>query len=136
MALLNRTDILNADDLVTEDIPVPEWGGEVRIRMLTGKERDDFEASIVEMRKDGTQKRNMDNFRARLVALCVIVPSGPDAGRQMFVTADIKQLGSKSSKALQRVFNACQALNAVSDEDVEALAEGFSDAPSESSTSD
>lgn len=136
MGFLNRDQILGAKDMETRDVAVPEWGGTVRIRMLSGKERDAFEASTVEMKKDGTQKRNADNLRARLVGLCIIQADGPEAGRRMFVDAEIKLLGEKSAKALQRVFNACQELNAVSDEDVEALAEGFDDAPSESSTSD
>lgn len=136
MALLNREGILGADDMQTKDVPVPEWGGEVRIRMLTGTERDAFEASTIEQRKDGTTRRNLVNLRARLIAECVVVPDGPDKGRKMFVTADVKALGNKSAPALQRLFDACQEFNSFSDDDVAELAQGFDDAPSESSTSD
>lgn len=132
MALLSREQILEAKDMKTEDVPVPEWGGEVRIRMLSGTERDRFEASMVEMKKDGSQKRNVENVRARLVALCIV----NEAGEVMFNRADIVMLGNKSAAALQRVFNACNELNAVTEEDVEDLAESFDGAPSESSTSD
>lgn len=132
MAILGRDQILDAKDMETKDIPVPEWGGDVRIRMLTGEQRDAFEASTVEMRKDGAQKRNVANLRARLVALCVI----NEAGEQLFSPPDIKLLGNKSAKALQRVFNACQEMNSFTDSDVEELAENFDSAPSESSTSD
>lgn len=135
MAFLSREGILNADDMATRDVPVPEWGGEVRIRMLTGTERDAFEASTIEQRKDGTTRRNLANLRARLVAECIIVPDGPDKGMRMFVASDIKMLGNKSARALQRVFDACQEFNSFSPEDVEELAQGFDGAPSESSTS-
>lgn len=132
MGLLSRDGILDAKDMKTEDIAVPEWGGDVRIRMLTGQERDAFEASMVQMGKDGSQKRNIENLRARLVAMCIV----NEAGELMFSPPDIPLLGRKSAAALQRVFNACQKLNEVSDSDVEELAEGFGSVPSESSTSD
>ncbi len=47
MNLLPRDLIDGADDLPVEDVEVPEWGGAVRLRTLTGSERDGFEASVV-----------------------------------------------------------------------------------------
>ena len=47
MSLLSKTAILTANDLQTEDVEVPEWGGAVRVRSFTGRERDAFEASMV-----------------------------------------------------------------------------------------
>lgn len=120
MALLSRDAILDAKDLSTRDVEVPEWGGTVRIKMLTAEERDKFEASTVTI-KGGTQKMNVENLRARLIVLCVV----NEAGERMFTNADVRMLGKKSSAALQRVFNACQELNAVTDDDLEDLAEGF-----------
>lgn len=131
MALLGRDAILNAKDLATKDIPVPEWGGEVRIRSLTAEERDKFEGSLVEMRKDGTPKRNAENVRARLAALCIV----NENGERLFVDADIRALGRKSAVALQRVFNACQEFNGFTENDIEELAQGFASDPSEGSTS-
>jgi hypothetical protein len=132
MALLGRNQILDAKDLKTEDIPVPEWGGEVRIRMLTGEERDQFEASMVELKKDGTTKANRENVRARLLVLCIV----NEQGEQMFNRADIKLLGRKSAKALERVINAANELNGISEKDIEDLAEGFDSDPNEGGTSD
>ncbi len=53
MGLLTKDDILGADDLATEDVEVPEWGGCVRVRALTGTERDAFEAAMFRMPKPG-----------------------------------------------------------------------------------
>lgn len=130
MALLTRDEILDAKDLKTEDIAVPEWGGTVRIKTLTGTERDTFEQSLVEMKKDGSVKSNRENVRARLVALCIV----NEAGEALFNNADIRLLGRKSASALDRVASAAQELNAFSDDDVAELAENFEPAPSESST--
>lgn len=130
MALLNHSEILSADDLKTEDVAVPEWGGTVRIKALTGTERDEFEQSLMEVKKDGSVKSQRANVRARLVAKVIV----NEAGELIFNNADIPALGRKSAAALDRVATAAQRLNAFSDADIEELAENFADAPSESST--
>lgn len=132
MAFLSKDDILNADDRKTVTVSVPEWGGEVLVRSLSGRERDEFEASTVRIR-GGKREDNMENLRARLVSLCMV----DDNGRRLFTSKhEIAALGTKSVAALQRVFNKCQELNGMSDEDVEELTEGFEQAPDEDSTSD
>ena len=42
VGLLNRSAILDAEDLKHEDVEVAAWGGTVRVRMMTGAERDEF----------------------------------------------------------------------------------------------
>lgn len=132
MAILGRNAILESKDLKTEEVEVPEWGGSVLIRSLTGEQRDEYEASMFELGKNGNPKQNLANVRARLVVLCIV----NEQGEQMFNKADVKLLGRKSAAALERVATAAQKLNAISDEDIEELAESFEDAPSEDSTSD
>jgi hypothetical protein len=131
--VLKRDAILSANDLKIETVSVPEWGGDVAIRTLTGTERDKFEASMVRVTKSGKAEQNMENVRARLVVLCAIDPD--DNNLPIFTEKDIPLLGAKSAAALDRVFSAAQRLNGFSDSDVEALAEGFDSGPSESSTS-
>lgn len=131
MALLTKELILKADDLPTRDEEVSEWGGTVRLRTLTGTERDDFEASLVEM-KGTEQKPNLKNLRARLVALCIV----NEAGVRIFAQQDIAALGKKSALVLDRIFGICQEMNGLSQSDIESLVEDFEDAPSEDSTSD
>lgn len=132
MALLSKDQILNADDRKTEEVNVPEWGGSVLVRSLSGRERDEFESSSVETR-GGKQSVNQENFRARLVALCVV----DEHGQRLFKSkGEVAMLGNKSVAALQRIFNKCQELNGFSEEDVEELTEGFDEDPDEPSTSD
>ena len=132
MALLSKEDILGINDRKFVEVAVPEWGGSVLVRSLTGRERDEFEASTVET-KGNKASQNFVNFRARLVSLCIV-----DENKQrMFKTrSEIDALGNKSVAALQRVFNKCQELNGLSDEDVDELTESFDEAPDEASTSD
>lgn len=128
--LLSRDQILGAKDLITEDVDVPEWGGMVRVRSLSGAERDRFEASIIgENTKN--KRRNLANLRARLVALTVV-----DAeGKPLFRPNDVEALGKKSAAALDRVFGVAMRLAGMRDEDVDELVENFIEDQSDGSTS-
>jgi len=132
MSLLSREAILGADDRATEDVEVPEWGGTVRVRALSGTERDAYEASLVQVGPNGTQKLTLANARARLVSLSAV----DEAGERLFTKeADVTALGKKSAAALQRVWAASSRLSGLTDEDVEKAAETFGDAPNDGSTS-
>ena len=136
MGYLTREQILKAQDLETEAVEVPEWGGKVLVRSLTGTERDAFEGSIVDMpagkQPGSSPKMKMDNIRAKLVARSVV----DEAGELIFTDKDIQALGQKSAAALDRVFAVAQRLSGITDEDVEALAENFGGGQSGGSTSD
>jgi hypothetical protein len=120
--MLNRTDILVADDLVRELVDVPEWGGELYIATLMGKDRDDYEASILQTSASGEVKQNFTNMRAKLVARCAV----NEKGKRIFHDKDIVPLGFKSARALDRCFSVAARLNAVSDADLEELAKNSS----------
>lgn len=118
MAVLTRDQIMQADDLRTEIVAVPEWGGEVIVKALTGRERDAFEASIAGERSGRRVRLDLQNIRARFVASCVV----DEHGQPLFYPSDVALLGEKSAAALQRVFEVGQRLSGLSDDDVEELA--------------
>lgn len=113
----SRDDILQASDLATEEIYVPEWNGWVRVRAITGSERDAYEASLVQ-RKGKKTELNPSNMRAKLIALSVV----DEEGRRLFTDTDVEALGKKSGAALDRVFAVAQRLSGLRDEDMEELA--------------
>ena len=130
MTLLTKAGILAANDLKTEDVDIPEWGGAVRVRSFTGRERDAFEAAMV--RGDGKERKvDLTNMRARLVGLTVI----DEAGQRLFTDEEVDLLGAKSGAALDRVFAVAQKLNGLSGADVEELTKNSSGGPSAASTS-
>jgi len=115
---LTRDDILGINDLPYEDVLIPEWGNRyVRVRALTGAERDAFEQSIVEQRGKST-RMNLKNIRAKLVALTVV----DEDGKRVFSDEDAELLGRKSAVALNRIFEVAQRLSGLRPEDVEELA--------------
>lgn len=124
-ALLSKESILAAQDVATERVEVPKWGGAVLVRGLTGAERDAFEGEVVQ-RAGRDVKTNTRNMRARLVVLSVV----DEQGNRLFGFADIETLGAKSARALDRVFGVAMRLSGLRDEDVEELTERFGATPS------
>lgn len=104
---LTKDQILEADDLHSVQVEVPEWGGTVFVRSMTGADRDAFETSMVSVNPDGSRSPDMRNLRSKLVALTLV----DEAGNRLFDVADIPRLALKSSAALERVFEAAQRLN-------------------------
>lgn len=131
MALLTRDQILAVEDLKRETIDVPEWGGEVIVKSLTGAERDAFEDSVVRQRGK-TRELNLRNARARLVSLSLI----DESGSRLFSDGDVEALGRKSAAALDRVFAAAQRLSGLTENDIDELAKNSESGQSDSSTSD
>lgn len=117
MPLLTREQIFQVQDLSSEIVAVPEWGGEVRVQALNGTNRDKFEAAQIEFR--GKERRvRLFNVRARLAALTIV----DDNGNRIFTDEDVARLGSKNSAALDRVCTVAQRLSGLSDQDVDDIA--------------
>ena len=102
---------MQAQDLKTEDVEVPEWGGKVIVRTITGKERDAFEAQLTQ------EEGGLVNIRAKFVAATVV----DENGKLLFNELQIDQLGEKSATALDRVFAIGQKLAGLGTKDVEEL---------------
>jgi hypothetical protein len=122
--ILNRDAILSSQDLPKELVSVPEWGGEVYVRALTGAERDQFEASMIEQRGK-KQSLNMANIRAKLAAMTIC----DEQGKRLFTDADVHALAGKSASALNRVFEAARRLSGLAEDDVDELAKGLEENP-------
>lgn len=131
MAILGRAQILAANDIRTELVEVPEWGGEVLLRGLTGAERDAYELSLATP-AGKKMVYHLKNMRARLVAMCVV----DEQGRRVFEEGDVQQLGEKSGVALMRIWKKAQELSGLSDEDVEELGKNSESDQSDNFTSD
>ncbi|OSM43459.1 hypothetical protein [Nesterenkonia sp. PF2B19] len=129
MTLLSKSDILGADDLPTRDVEVPEWGGTVRVRGLTGQGRDAFEMKMAASRKN---LGAVDDVRASLAAKCIV---GED-GERMFTDKEVVQLGRKSGAALDRVYGAIRELSGMDEGAAEEAVEDFGEAAGGDSPSD
>lgn len=124
--LLTKDQILATDDKPHQDVPVPEWGGDVRVRTMSASERDSWEAAVY-----SGGKVNTVDFRARFCALTIV----DEQGARLFTDGEVEALGAKSAAALQRVFNAAQTLNALSNKDAEELVKNSEAGPDAGSSS-
>ena len=115
--ILTKQAILSAKDLKKELIEVPEWGGSIYVRSLTGEERDKFEEEVFKASKN-KKNSSLTNMRARMTVLCAV----DEDGTRLFEDADIPTLGKKSGAALNRVFAAAQKINGWTEEEVNELA--------------
>lgn len=113
---LNRKEILSIPDQVVEEVHIIVWNTHVRVRSLTGLERDAFEATVVNTNGKNT-KVNMRNARAKLVAMAVV----DENGEQLFVEDDVVALGNKNASALQAIFDVASRLAGIGDDEIEEL---------------
>jgi len=135
--LLSRDEILASKNLPTEIVSVPEWGGTVTVRGMTGMERGRYETSA--MRLSGNNRGGIDSqvvnpelLRMRLVSICTI-----DAdGKQLFTEADVLALGDLDAAPLERIAEVARRLSGLTQKDMETLTAGLKADPNGSSGSD
>lgn len=92
---LTAADIFAAQDLRTETVDVPEWGGSIAVRTMTAKEAEDFGETP---KKDSL---------LRLVELCTVGPEG----ERLFTHEDLARLAEKSWVVILRVHLKAAELN-------------------------
>ncbi|WP_213761976.1 hypothetical protein [Caballeronia sp. dw_19] len=124
--MLTREQILAADDLKSEDVDVPEWGGSVRVIVMTGAARDAFQE-----RMSDTDK-SISYFHNNLLVATAV---GED-GLPLFTGADMDALRTKSAAAVTRVATVAERLNGFGVKAVETAEKNSEAAPSGSSGSD
>lgn len=101
-----RDTILGAKDLDEEVVDVPEWGTDVLLRGMTGKQR----IRIVDA---GNEKGYM--YSDLLLELCL----DPDTRDPIFEMADREAIAGKSGGVLERLATKCLELSGVSIGDAE-----------------
>ena len=94
--LLNREALLKRDELKIEKVTF-ENGDFVFVRQMTGRERDNFEQSIVKESRDAkgnvTYERSLSDFRAKL-AVCTVCKENGDS---IFLPGDYGALSKNIS---------------------------------------
>lgn len=110
-----------ASDIKSETVEIPEWDliGEnaVRIKGLTGREREEYEQSCLKPGKPGRASEIIyKDMKIKLVMLCAF-----SGNERVFMDGDESWLGEKSATALQKLYNVAAKLSALSAEDVDEL---------------
>jgi hypothetical protein len=99
---LTRDAILASDDFgALQAVDMPEWGGAVYLRPISGKEWLDVMQHI-----------GQPEFAPQLLVRCVC----DEAGKPLFTVADVEALGKKAWKPFQRLSVAAFKLNGFSED--------------------
>ena len=122
---LSRNDILKASDIKTEEVNIPEWGGSVLVRGLSGVERGLYESSLAPKGVDG--KSVFDTVYLRIKMLVIVCVD--EKGHPLFTEADIEALGKKSAGPIERLFEVASRLSGLSEKDAQVIEENLKNAP-------
>lgn len=117
MGTLSRDQILGADDRKTDEVEVPEWGGSVRIRSMSGAELQEYVRAVAET------KDEVDNVDD--VLLLVHFSIVDDSGNRLFPAKDdVKLLAEKNIHVLNKIAQACMGVNGLDQKEVVADLKG------------
>lgn len=134
--LITGEEFLAADDTIYAVVDLsdlPGYSGKsIRVRSLTGKERDRYDQSITVQHGGGKVSVNMLNARAKIVALASINAEG----ERLFTDKQAQDLGDRNAKALGRIFDEVAKISGMSDEAPEEAKEDFTQDPSSEPSSE
>lgn len=121
---LTREEILGVDDIETEEVSVPEWGGIVLVRALSGTQRNQWETQFTRFTgKQVEMTAKTEHMRESLVAASVVCCDGITTDVRdlplLFTETDVEALGKKSAAALERVFKVASRLSGITESDIE-----------------
>ncbi len=130
-----KDQILAAEDRPYEDVDVPEWSCKVRIRGLSGTERDAYEAKAVKLRQDGkgVEELRLKDFRSRLLVKCLY---DPETDERIFGDNEVAHLGAKSGVVIDRLHDTAHRLSGMDDGALTRAEGNFEIGLSDSSTTD
>jgi hypothetical protein len=125
-----RTAALNAEDITTELVTVPEWGGNVYgVKAMTLKQQRAFLRTVTD--PDGGVNR--DKYVAQLLIRTIV---DPDTGEPVFEAADAAALEAKSASAIGRVLTIAARLAGLGgDEQVDEAVASLDETPTDDSDS-
>lgn len=115
MTALTKEQILTAGRArKVERVPVPELGGDVCVRGLTGTDRDAFEASL--FNGEGEERKfSAENVRAKLLVRCIV----DEEGKRLFGDDEHQVLGDCGADALDALYDVAQRLSGIARKDLE-----------------
>jgi len=119
--VLNREQLLAKEKIEVKEV---DLGNEnvIYVKQMTGKERDDFEQSVLRTKKDAKGKTEyeavVEDFRTKLI----VKTACDEKGNLIFNVDDARTLSQNmSAKTIDKIVEASQELNGISEKDKEDL---------------
>jgi len=114
--MLTKEEILKVSDLQTREINIPEWGGSIVMKTMTGEERDTWENRIPIRSSD--KKVDIKEMKVRLLILCIRDPKDMTF---MFTEKDVVSLNSKNSSVIDRLWQVASEMNGIGGKELEEI---------------
>lgn len=114
MASELRKTILESEDIISENLLVPEWNVTIEVRGMDGRARAKFLRNTAD--PTGKSVAWEKYYPELLIATCF----DPETHEALFEAADRDALNRKSAAALERVSAVSQRLSGLSGDDVES----------------
>tara|TARA_R110002012_G_scaffold120651_1_gene270058 strand:+ start:13669 stop:14010 length:342 start_codon:yes stop_codon:yes gene_type:complete len=102
MAFLTLDEIKSVDDIKTQTVQVPEWGGELLVKSMSGRLRSNLEQKVSSNAPHG-------DVKMMIVTACCV----KDDGTPMFSTSDKKWLAEKAAAPLETIFEAACKMSGI-----------------------
>ena len=125
LPFLTADDILAADDIKMEAVPVPEWGGKVRVRGFDVRTANDLRRQAT-IKNPRTNEERVDNDRLEALMFCAGVVDGK--GEPLFTMAQYPQIQKKAAKPFNAVLAAVLAASGIGEAAAQAAAKSAPDA--------
>lgn len=106
-SLLSREKIIAANDLKHEDVPVPEWGGTVRITQMDAGTSLEFNEAM-RVSKEAGQKHG--------IFLMLVFSARNEQGERILTVEDLPALMGKSMNVLTRLQAVALRMNKMGEE--------------------
>lgn len=108
MAFLTLDQIKDADDIKNQTIEVPEWNGEVQVKSMSGRLRNNLEQKISSGAAHG-------DLKLMIVTHCCI----KEDGSRLFADSDKKWLAEKAAAPLETIFVAICKMSGIGIDEAE-----------------
>lgn len=96
---------------------VPELGGEIWVRGMSGTERDKFEEGLRIRKGKRAGQSDLRNFRAQLAVRVIVT----EQGDRVLTDDDAEVFGRVPAGVLDRIISRCQELSGLAEEEIEVL---------------
>jgi len=110
---LSKAAIFAAVDNDTHEVPVPEWGGSILLRSMTGTQRNNYEFWAMQQSK--AKAPDYRGIRERLIIYCAV----DESGESLFTESDLEELAAKNSEVIDRLHDKCREICGMDDDAVE-----------------
>lgn len=142
--LLSKDQILNANDIDTRDVEVPEWGGTVRVRALSLKEANEWRRGMLKsVAKTDPKTRGITfeyQFNEQLAELSTIrmlaIACIDAQGNRLFDgPKDIEALSGKNPTPIKRCVDVIKEISGLGDDAADEAEKNSEPSPSDASSS-